>query len=65
MLHLWANGAKQQLPVVDGAINQPEALTDTLRAWLALCWEAAAGGAGEDTQSNTTRKSQRDHTDER
>ena len=65
MLHLWANGAKQQLPVVDGVINQPEALTDTMRAWLALCWEATAGGAGEDTQSNTARKSQRDHTDER
>lgn len=38
MLHLWANGAKQQYPVVDGIISQQEVLTDTMRAWLAIGW---------------------------
>jgi hypothetical protein len=65
MLHLWAHSAKQQFPVVDGAISQQEAVTDTMRAWLTLCWMAAAGEAGKDAQSNTTRNSQRDQTDER
>jgi hypothetical protein len=45
-LHLWANGAKQQFPVVEGTISQPEMLTDTMRSWLALSWEAATGRAG-------------------
>jgi hypothetical protein len=45
MLHLWANGAKQQFPVVEGTISQQEVLTDTMRAWLALCWTAATGKA--------------------
>jgi hypothetical protein len=53
MLHLWANGAKQQFPVVNGIISQQEALTETMRAWLALCWVAATGEAGEDKPSNT------------
>ena len=64
MLHLWANGAKQQFPVVNGTISQQEALTDTMRAWLAMCWVAATGEAGENKRSNTTRKRRRDQTDE-
>jgi hypothetical protein len=47
MLHLWTHGAKQQFPVVDGAISQQEALTDAMRAWLAMCWVAATGEAEE------------------
>lgn len=46
MLHLWANGAKQEFPVVEGAISQQQALTDSMRAWLAQCWAAATGGRG-------------------
>jgi len=45
-LHLWANGTKQQFPVLEGTINQQEMLTDTMRSWLALSWEAATGGVG-------------------
>jgi TolA-binding protein len=45
-LHLWANGTKQQFPVLEGAISQQEMLTDTMRSWLALSWEAATGRAG-------------------
>jgi hypothetical protein len=45
-LHLWANGTKQQFPVLEGAINQQEMLSDTMRSWLALAWEAATGRAG-------------------
>jgi len=45
-LHLWANGTKQQFPVLDGAIGQQEMLTHTMRSWLALSWEAATGRAG-------------------
>ena len=44
-LHLWANGTKQQFPVLDGAITQQELLTDPMRSWLALSWEAATGRA--------------------
>ena len=63
ILHLRANGAKQQFPVVNGTISQQEALTDTMCAWLAMCWVAATGKAGEDKRSNTTRKRRRDQTD--
>jgi hypothetical protein len=33
-LHLWANGTKQQFPVLQGAINQQEMLTGIMRSWL-------------------------------
>jgi hypothetical protein len=42
-LHLWANGTKQQFPVLEGTISQHEMLTGTMRSWLALAWEAATG----------------------
>jgi hypothetical protein len=45
-LHLWANGAKQQFPVLEGAISQQEMLTDMMRTWLALAWEGATGKTG-------------------
>lgn len=45
MLHLWANGARQEFPVEGGAISQQEAITDPMRTWLALCWAAATRGA--------------------
>jgi hypothetical protein len=42
-LHLWANGTKQQFPVLEGTIKQQEMLTDSMRSWLTLAWEAATG----------------------
>ena len=47
-LYLWTNGAKQQFPVVKGAVDQQEALSDSIRAWLAMCWVAATGEAGRE-----------------
>jgi hypothetical protein len=45
-LHLWANGTKQQFLVLEGTIKQQEMLTDSMRSWLALAWEAATGRVG-------------------
>ncbi len=47
MLHLWASGTKQKFSVLQGAINQQEMLSDSMRSWLALAWEAATGRAGK------------------
>jgi hypothetical protein len=46
MLHLWASGTKQQIPVLEGTIKQQEMLTHSRRSWLTLAWEAATGRAG-------------------
>jgi len=64
-LRLWANGTKQQFPVLEGAINQQEMLTDTMRSWLALPWKAAAGWAGKrEGLENEAHKRTKPDTDE-
>ncbi len=65
ILHLWAQGAKQQLPVMDGVTSQQEALSDSMRAWLALCWVTATGQAEENKQTRPSRKRRRDQMDEK
>jgi hypothetical protein len=61
-LHIWANGTKQQFPVIEGSISQPELLTDTMRSWLALSWEAATGRTGrrEGTKDDAPEKTKSD-----
>lgn len=62
MLHLWTNGAKPQFPVVNGTISQQEALTDSMRAWLALCWVASTGEREKRSDPDKTGKRRRDQT---